>query len=89
MQFSLGGVNKNRPTMSTAKLDFLNRAHLQLKLKDEGSQARKNLAERVADRIGSHFPHSDRATDVSYLGRVLFALKVSARDSYPDPGALF
>jgi hypothetical protein len=31
---SLQGVNKNRATMQTAKLDFLNRAHLRIKLAD-------------------------------------------------------
>lgn len=78
-QFSLAGVNKNRPTMSTAKLDFLNRAHLQLKLEDKEGEARKEVAARVAERLGGQFPESERAKDVAFLGRVLFALKVSRR----------
>lgn len=77
VQFSLSGVNKNRPTMSTAKLDFLNRAHLQLKLEDEHGEARREVAERLGKRLKDTFGASDRAKDLAYLGRVMFALKVS------------
>lgn len=55
-QFSLSGVNKNRPTMATAKLDSLNRSHLQLKLEDEHGEARKEVAERLVERLREHFP---------------------------------
>lgn len=79
MQFSIEGVNKNRATLSVAKLDSLNRAHLQRKLAPNASQAvREDLEQRALavmheNQGGSNEPGTDTA---AYAGRVLEALKV-------------
>jgi len=51
-QFSLSGINKNRPTLQQGKLDWLNRNHIKMKLFDRESQAeaeetRRDLTNRL------------------------------------------
>ncbi|GAA6029180.1 hypothetical protein JCM8097_001639 [Rhodosporidiobolus ruineniae] len=74
--FSLEGVNKNRATMQSAKLDFLNRAHIRLKLLEEDGRA--DLAKRTRGVVVEKWPELERVTDKAdeaYLLRVVEALK--------------
>ncbi|GAA5974988.1 hypothetical protein JCM11641_006792 [Rhodosporidiobolus odoratus] len=74
--FSLDGVNKNRATMQSAKLDFLNRAHIRLKLLEE--EGRRDLAKRAKEILVEKWSElSEQAELISegYLLRVAEALK--------------
>lgn len=77
-QFSLAAINKNRATMSPAKLDFLNRAHLQRKLAaGADAEKRRELSERAAEVVGEQLGQVEEGTlEAGYVGRVLEALKV-------------
>ncbi|GAA6046983.1 hypothetical protein JCM3770_003463 [Rhodotorula araucariae] len=75
--FSLEGVNKNRATMQAAKLDFLNRAHIRLKLADAGvGGGRQDVTRRTAAVVKGKWPGLDgeRAGE-AYIAQVLDALK--------------
>ncbi|GAA5898429.1 hypothetical protein JCM6882_007773 [Rhodosporidiobolus microsporus] len=75
--FSLEGVNKNRATMQSAKLDFLNRAHIRLKLLDESEGGgREDLAERTREVVEEKWPEAkEELVEEAYLLRVVEALK--------------
>ncbi|KWU46000.1 glutamate-tRNA ligase [Rhodotorula sp. JG-1b] len=78
--FSLQGVNKNRATMQTAKLDFLNRAHLRIKLADHSPRGgRENVARRARRVIVDKWPElveqRPEVTTEEYVGRTAEALK--------------
>ncbi|GAA5876938.1 hypothetical protein JCM8547_006315 [Rhodosporidiobolus lusitaniae] len=72
--FSLDGVNKNRATMQATKLDFLNRAHIRLKLKSE--EGRRDLAERAREVVQKTWETLEGGfAEEEYLVRVVEALK--------------
>ncbi|POY72299.1 putative Glutamate--tRNA ligase [Rhodotorula taiwanensis] len=78
--FSLEGVNKNRATMQAAKLDFLNRAHLRIKLADmtEGG-GRHDVATRARKVIIEKWPQLEEqrpeVVSETYIANVAEALK--------------
>ncbi|BGP34041.1 Glutamate--tRNA ligase mitochondrial [Rhodotorula toruloides] len=79
-QFSLEAVNKNRASMQAAKLDFLNRAHIRLKLEDRsGSAGRADLAKRARQILVDKWPELSEEKPAlvgeSYVIRVAEALK--------------
>lgn len=79
--FSLQGVNKNRATMQTAKLDFLNRAHLRIKLADHSpGGGRQDVARRARRVIVDKWPElveqRPEVTMEEYVARTAEALKV-------------
>lgn len=79
--FSLQGVNKNRATMQTAKLDFLNREHLRIKLADHSPGAgREDVARRARQVIVAKWPalveQRPEVTTEEYVARTAEALKV-------------
>lgn len=79
--FSLQGVNKNRATMQTAKLDFLNRAHLRIKLADPSpGGGREEVARRARRVIVDKWPElveqRPEVTTEEYVARTAEALKV-------------
>lgn len=82
--FSLEGVNKNRATMQAAKLDFLNRAHLRIKLADmtEGG-GRHDVAIRARKVIIEKWPQLEEqrpeVVSETYIANVAEALKVRCR----------
>ncbi|GAA6003957.1 hypothetical protein JCM10207_006485 [Rhodosporidiobolus poonsookiae] len=74
--FSLEGVNKNRATMQAAKLDFLNRAHIRLKLLVEDGRA--DLAKRAGEVVEEKWlelREKEELVAEAYLLRVIEALK--------------
>ncbi|GAA5823183.1 hypothetical protein JCM11251_007513 [Rhodosporidiobolus azoricus] len=75
--FSLEGVNKNRATMQSAKLDFLNRAHIRLKLLDDGEGGgRDDLTSRTREVVVEKWPELEgEKVGKGYLLRVVEALK--------------
>ncbi|GAA5961704.1 hypothetical protein JCM8115_004740 [Rhodotorula mucilaginosa] len=78
--FSLQGVNKNRATMQTAKLDFLNRAHLRIKLADHSpGGGRQDVARRARRVIVDKWPElveqRPEVTTEEYVARTAEALK--------------
>lgn len=83
-QFSLEAVNKNRASMQPAKLDFLNRAHIRMKLEDrrEGG-GRADLAKRARKILVDKWPQLAEETPAlvteAYVIRVVEALKVRLR----------
>lgn len=82
--FSLEGVNKNRATMQSAKLDFLNRAHVRIKLADAAAGGgREDVARRTCAVVRSKWPElAGEKVDEPYIARVLDALKV--RSLFPS-----
>ncbi|BGP72255.1 Glutamate-tRNA ligase [Rhodotorula toruloides ATCC 204091] len=77
-QFSLEAVNKNRASMQAAKLDFLNRAHIRLKLDDRSEGGgRAELAKRARQILVDKWPAlaQEKSTEESYVVRVVEALK--------------
>ncbi|BGO93591.1 hypothetical protein NBRC10512_004141 [Rhodotorula toruloides] len=79
-QFSLEAVNKNRASMQAAKLDFLNRAHIRLKLEDRSEGGgRAELAKRARQILVDKWPELSEEkpalADESYVIRVVEALK--------------
>ncbi|GAA5936718.1 hypothetical protein JCM1841_001979, partial [Sporobolomyces salmonicolor] len=70
--FSLEAVNKNRATMQTAKLDFLNRAHLKAKLVDEEGGGRSDLGRRARAMVEAKYRGE---WDEGHVVRVVEALK--------------
>ena len=76
--FSLEGVNKNRATMQGAKLDFLNRAHVRIKLADAApGGGREDVARRTCAVVSGKWPElAGEKVDEPYIARVLDALKV-------------
>ncbi|BGP42234.1 Glutamate--tRNA ligase mitochondrial [Rhodotorula kratochvilovae] len=91
--FSLSGVNKNRATMQAAKLDFLNRAHVRLKLADAGAGGgRQDVARRTAAVVKGKWPDLDgERVGEPYIARVLDALKdrIHTILDVPSLGAYF
>lgn len=84
--FSLEGVNKNRATMQSAKLDFLNRAHLRIKLADTSAEGgRRDVAKRARAVVMDKWPElaerRPRTVEETYIARVADALKVSRSSS--------
>lgn len=84
--FSLEGVNKNRATMQSAKLDFLNRAHLRIKLADTSAEGgRQDVAKRARAVVLDKWPElaerRPRTVEETYIARVADALKVSRSSS--------
>ncbi|BGP18601.1 hypothetical protein JCM10213_004234 [Rhodosporidiobolus nylandii] len=74
--FSLEGVNKNRATMQSAKLDFLNRAHIRLKLLDEEGRADlSRRAKRVLEEKWPELKQKEELLKEEYVLRVVEALK--------------
>ncbi|GAA5991686.1 hypothetical protein JCM10908_001091 [Rhodotorula pacifica] len=78
--FSLEGVNKNRATMQIAKLDFLNRAHLRIKLADRKTGGgRQDVAKRARQVIVGKWPDLEKerpeVTTEEYVARTADALK--------------
>ncbi|BGP57250.1 Glutamate--tRNA ligase mitochondrial [Rhodotorula sphaerocarpa] len=78
--FSLEGVNKNRATMQSAKLDFLNRAHLRIKLADTSAEGgRRDVAKRARAVVMDKWPElaerRPRTVEETYIARVADALK--------------
>ncbi|TNY23304.1 glutamate-tRNA ligase [Rhodotorula diobovata] len=75
--FSLEGVNKNRATMQSAKLDFLNRAHVRIKLADAGEGGgREDVARRAVEVVRGKWPELEgERVEQAYVARVLDALK--------------
>lgn len=85
-QFSLEAVNKNRASMQAAKLDFLNRAHIRLKLEDRSEGGgRAELAKRARQILVDKWPELSEEkpalADESYVIRVVEALKVRVMPS--------
>ncbi|BGP26412.1 glutamyl-tRNA synthetase [Rhodotorula toruloides] len=79
-QFSLEAVNKNRASMQAAKLDFLNRAHIRLKLEDRSEGVgRADLAKRARQIMMDKWPELGEQKPAlvkeSYVIRVVEALK--------------
>ncbi|GAA6000601.1 glutamate--tRNA ligase MSE1 [Rhodotorula paludigena] len=96
--FSLEGVNKNRATMQSAKLDFLNRAHLRLKLADTSpGGGRADVAKRAREVVRGKWPELEgsverkRLLEEEYLARVVDALKdrIHTLLDIPSLGAYF
>lgn len=80
-QFSLEAVNKNRASMQPAKLDFLNRAHIRMKLEDRSEGGgRADLAKRARKILVDKWPQLAEETPAlvteAYVIRVVEALKV-------------
>ncbi|GAA5891274.1 hypothetical protein JCM8208_002568 [Rhodotorula glutinis] len=75
--FSLEGVNKNRATMQSAKLDFLNRAHVRIKLADGApGGGRGDVARRTCEVVrGKWHELQGEKVEEPYIARVLDALK--------------
>ncbi|GAA5876623.1 hypothetical protein JCM3774_006004 [Rhodotorula dairenensis] len=78
--FSLEGVNKNRATMQASKLDFLNRAHLRIKLADHSvGGGRQDVAQRAQRVILDKWPElvgqRPEVTTEEYISRTAEALK--------------
>ncbi|KAM0790655.1 hypothetical protein ACM66B_004515 [Microbotryomycetes sp. NB124-2] len=73
-QFSLEAVNKNRATMSTAKLDNLNRAHVRRKVVFGPEQERRDLINRTRKVVEEAFPDASTISD-HFLLTVLWSLK--------------
>lgn len=81
--FSLEGVNKNRATMQAAKLDFLNRAHLRIKLADHAvGGGRRDVAQRARRVVVDQWPElleqRPEVTTEEYVARTAEALKVGS-----------
>ncbi|KAK4052420.1 Glutamate--tRNA ligase mitochondrial [Microbotryomycetes sp. JL201] len=73
-QFSLEAVNKNRATMSIAKLDNLNRAHVRRKVVSGSEQERTDLIDRTRIVVEAAFPQVAKVSD-HFLLTVLWSLK--------------
>lgn len=89
--FSLEGVNKNRATMQSAKLDFLNRAHVRIKLADAGEGGgREDVARRAVEVVRGKWPELEgERVEQAYVARVLDALKVRSYLLSPGLPAVF
>ncbi|GAA5897486.1 glutamate--tRNA ligase MSE1 [Sporobolomyces salmoneus] len=81
-KFSLGGINKNRPTLQQGKLEWLNRNHVKMKLfsEEEGAEERRNdLAKRVKEVVLRELGKEDEVREEvlreEYLLAVVDALK--------------
>ncbi|KAM0756186.1 glutamate-tRNA ligase [Meredithblackwellia eburnea MCA 4105] len=98
-QFSLKNINKNRPTISKSKLDFLNRAHIQLKVKPGNEKGHRDIAERLReyltlrkiDRFAQFFISSSEPFSSQYLIRVVSALsdRIHTLKGVPNMGRYF
>lgn len=79
-QFKISGINKNRATMSPTKLDFLNRAHLKLKVQLGNDAGRADVSERLRQVLATSFP--GRQVNTLFLGSRCFSycLLLTQRD---------
>ncbi|KAK4056962.1 Glutamate--tRNA ligase mitochondrial [Microbotryomycetes sp. JL221] len=73
-QFSLKGINKNRPTMNQSKLNNLNRAHIRRKLSTGSIEERNELVERIKLLVQQNISNSEPKSNEFYLD-VLWSLK--------------
>ncbi|GAA5843037.1 hypothetical protein JCM9279_001839 [Rhodotorula babjevae] len=91
--FSLEGVNKNRATMQSAKLDFLNRAHVRIKLADAAPRGgREDVARRTCEVVRGKWPDlAGEKVEEPYIARVLDALedRLHTIVDVPSLGAYF